>query len=748
MDRNTSSHLTMKRLLCFVCLCLLTGCDTKEEVSTPSTPSQMTAIQPVNTISARKPQPWETPEDLLLYVARHQHTENEKSNALSQAIKFLMETDNLEHACDMVQLLDTPKWQDEAYTQLVTKLIQDNQIDSALNLARKIESPSQRDTAFERITCNLIENEEIQQARKITGQMSGSKVKSKTLKEIWRALIVQSGVEQTLIEIRALTDPDERDLALALSATFLVKKNPNRALELIPEIQSEQYQQIAAFNLAWSFQETHQWNAAMKLTNKVSADKKSLILLQIALQMARANQIEQALDVAWEIKNPNRQRAAIYSIADELIQLRQFQRAQDLVLQINNTEVKQVDHEEQIEHLAYVVSQLVKAGEIDRAIQLAPHIDPKVYGEYMVLDKIVELLINAEKWEQALQLTETFQSAEVYASISSCLAKQKKFPQALEFALKIKDGYQQSTAFGKLVKQLLDSNEIEQACQIIQKIDNTEYQRDDSITYDYHDAQHQWHTTVPVFHQMITKLIAADQTDRALEVTQTLNESEQKCEAIEFLVSELVKTKKYFEAVEIALNTSADLKDKSKIQQTVANRLVEAGEFQLAQRLAAQTHDPELQAEVQCEIAIQLARKGEVIKAQELTQNLNHFGWKPEAQVEIVFALIRSKQLKQAVTVTQNIVHAKLKPKAERELVTALLNGGQLEQATTIACETWEERDRLPALHEVTRQLTRESLLKSNPYPGLKNRYHKLKPTFTPEEKQLARQIVAAIQDD
>tara|TARA_R110002167_G_scaffold148524_2_gene341500 strand:- start:9349 stop:11388 length:2040 start_codon:yes stop_codon:yes gene_type:complete len=677
-----------------------------------------------NATSAREPQPWDTPESLLLFVVRHQPTGYEKEFGLTQAAVSLVDAADLTQACESVRLMKSPERQVKAQKRQITKLIYTDRTNLALELARKMESPSQRGAALNQIAQILINEGDVPQARAIAKQMTDLKSKAKVIRAIARTLKSQADIEQALNEGRALIAADERDLTLCCVVVQLANKDEIRqATALMPEIRSEDQQKIAAGALAGANIRAGQIGSAISLIRQGGVDPYDTLRYEISHKLVKSNNIEQALEVALEIETLNYQSSMIYSIAKKLMELHQFQRAQEVILLINKTAQNKKEEKERFSALASFAGLLLEHSNLDQIKDFATHVDIEVFRYYKFFEKLIEKQISQGKLEQALQLTETFPEADIFAAVSLHLAKQGQFKQALEIALKIKDGYHRSAALAPLVVQLLKANELDQAFMVLQKMDDTGFQCTGPESRRYHDSPHHWHPDKYVYEKMIEKLLEADKLDQALEVPQMLHEPKEKCVYTEHLVEELIKMEKHKEAIDVALNFTADAKFKSRLLRTATSYLIKAGEFQQARKLTQQIPYLELRAEVHYLLAYQLTQKLDFIQSHEVRVS--------------------------ASKIIKKIEHTSLIPECTRKLVTALIKAGELPQATTIACRIEEDPEKLPALYEVTRELTKGSPLKYKP-TNQKGTFHdhKLKTTFTPEEQQLARQIVATIQDD
>ncbi|QDV48888.1 hypothetical protein [Gimesia fumaroli] len=724
MDRNTSPHFKRQSLLWVVCLCLLTGCETKEEVSTPSISPKVDSDKTTEANGApdQAPQPWETPEDLLLFVTRHQPSGYEKDFALSQTAVACVDAEDLSYASRTIRLIRTPERQKKTQKRQILKLIYTDRNAQALKLAGKMKSPAERGRAQHRIASKMIKDGAVTQARNIVKQMTDLNSKYKVVQLLSGTLKTEADIEQAIEESRSQL-ADERELTLCCVAVRRANLDQiPQATALLRELRSAEYQQIAAGTLARSQLKAGQIGSAMSLVRQGAVDPYDSLRYDISRQLKDSSNIEQAIQVAQEMEYLDYQTRAIYYIADKLLELNQPQRAQEVILLVNKAAQNEEEEKERFSTLASFAGQLLKQGNLDQIKEYAAKLDIEVFRYYKFFKKLIENQLKQGDLEQALQLTETFPEADIYAAASFHLANQGQFDQAREIALKIKDGYHRSAALAPLVVQLLKTNELDQAFAVLQKMDDTGFQCTGPESRQYHDSPHHWHSDKYVYEKMIEKLLDADQLERALAVTQLLNEQKEQSVYTGYLCEQLIKREKFQAACDVALNFSAETKYQARVLRTTYIALQKAIERQWARELTQQTSIPELKAELHLKLAS---------KFRELQDP-------PESQKERLAAKKMIKKLEQT----------RLNPECARNLVTALIEAGELTQATNIASRIEDRLEKLPALYAVTQELTKGTPLEYSPYPKGTIRDHKLKPTFTPEEKQLARQIVAAIQDD
>lgn len=721
MFRYTSSQVTKWSLCGIVALSLLTGCETKEEVTPPAAivGADSPKAKPTHTPQQQTLQAWETPEELLVFVTRHHPPNYEKDWALTQTAVTCVDAEDLSYACRSIRLMRTPERQKKAQTRQILKLIYTDRNEVALKLADKMESPAERDTALKLIATKMIKDDAVTQARDIVKQMTELNSKSEVIESLANTLKTEADIEQTLKESQAQS-ADERDLTLCCVAVRRANLNQIPQVEaLLQELRSEEYQQIAAGALARAQLKAGQIGSAMSLVRQGAVDPYDSLRYDISRRLMDAGNTAQATQVAQEIEYLKYQTGAIYYIATKLVELNQPQRAQDVILLVNKTAQNEEEEEERFSTLASFAGRLLEQGHLDQIKDLTALVNIEVFRYYKFFEKLMEQQIKQGDLEQALKLTETFPPADIYAAASFQLANQGQFDQALEIALKIKDGYHRSAALAPLVVQLLKANQLDQAFAVLQKMDDIGFQCTGPESRQYHDSTHHWHYDYYAYQKMIEKFLDADQLERALAVPQLLIEQKEQSVYTGYLCEQLIKREKYQAACDVALNFSAETKYQARVLRTTYIALQKAIERQWARELTQQTTIPELKAELHLKSAS---------KYQELKDE-------PESRKERLAANKIIKALEQP----------RLNPECARELVTALIEAGELTQATNIACRIEDRLEKLPALYAVTQELTKGTPLEYCPRPKGTIRTHKLKASFTPEEQRLARQIVDAV---
>jgi len=402
--------------------------------------------------------------------------------------------------------------------------------------------------------------------------------------------------------------------------------------------------------------------------------------------------------------------------------------------------------------LLKLIYQLVESDELDQAIEACQILEADSFNKGIAIEEIVKQLLRMDQLKQALQFAQAFKQSEdqlvTLELISKGLAEQGKLERALRLAESMTQSQQKESAVGAVVDRLVAAGHIQQALSIIQRHADLDLLANTFDPFLYHDADHEWHQTIPVYQQIVNHFIIAKKYQHARKVTHLLQDPQQRDTATQYLVGELVIAEQYDEVLDIAIHYPGDSYSRSDIQSATVDNLVEAGQTPLAEKLAELLQNRDLLAQAKARHVMQVARKGELEQAQKMVSNITHLKWKPEAQAEIVSALIHKQQFDTAIEMVKKIEHASLKPEAEETLITALIESDRQPQAIGVACDIWDPKFRAPALLKVAEQLATKPLLKKNPFFGNMMTHRIMKTTFAPEEQQLARRIVDAINAD
>ena len=118
-------------------------------------------------------------------------------------------------------------------------------------------------------------------------------------------------------------------------------------------------------------------------------------------------------------------------------------------------------------------------------------------------------------------------------------------------------------------------------------------------------------------------------------------------------------------------------------------------------------------------------------------------GTKAFALSKIALALAEAGDFKQAVEVAQKIENARFKTSALSDIASALAKAGDSNQAVEVAQKIENAKYKILALSNIAMTLATEPISENKKDDRA---VHLMKKSFTPKEKQLAKQLVEAVQ--
>ena len=211
--------------------------------------------------------------------------------------------------------------------------------------------------------------------------------------------------------------------------------------------------------------------------------------------------------------------------------------------------------------------------------------------------------------------------------------------------------------------------------------------------------------------------------------------------------------------IEDARSKASALRTIVSIQRTVAANLVRAGKFKQAVEVAQKIEDASSKiialrdiASAQKTVATKLARAGQFKQAVEVAQKIEDARSKAFALMDIASAQAKAGDKKQALATLKQALEVAQKIEDVISLTiiaSKLARAGEINLAVEFAQKFEDARRKELSLWMITMTLATE------PIPEIKMDTHyrlgrlvvrRMKKTFTPKEKQLAKQLVEAIQ--
>ena len=185
---------------------------------------------------------------------------------------------------------------------------------------------------------------------------------------------------------------------------------------------------------------------------------------------------------------------------------------------------------------------------------------------------------------------------------------------------------------------------------------------------------------------VVRDLVAVGEFDRALELTQTIEETKSMLDMVNMIIAALIRDRQFQHALEVAraMDQRTQLPGYPSTLVTTIGALAMAGQWEQASQAAREMPPGRDQQSAFRTTAAVLAGKGQVDKAIELAQLINHdldgfVSW------EIVSAHIERGEFEQAQKMVESIKPVHHKVPALCRLVDALCAAGHFDQAVIVA---------------------------------------------------------------
>tara|TARA_R110002111_G_scaffold229327_4_gene290570 strand:- start:9326 stop:11179 length:1854 start_codon:yes stop_codon:yes gene_type:complete len=248
------------------------------------------------------------------------------------------------------------------------------------------------------------------------------------------ALVIQANtghLEQVMKQLQDLEDDNVHELLLCDIISMLAENaQPDKALELLPQLTEEQNKKIFARKIALAFAEAGQGKKALTLMqNHRLIQENDHSSREVMITLAKTGQLEQALEMIEEMVTPQEKSNGACDIARTLAEQGDFQSAEKVARKITepNTyyyclckitgEVRKTGDVVYSEKLFQLINDkslidtyqrilavdLAKAGKFEESMKIASRItNPKTKSEALI--KIASTLAEAGKAEQAVEV--------------------------------------------------------------------------------------------------------------------------------------------------------------------------------------------------------------------------------------------------------------------------------------------------------------------------------------------------------
>ena len=391
---------------------------------------------------------------------------------------------------------------------------------------------------------------------------------------------------------------------------------------------------------------------AAKLLNKKVP---SSLYKQLALKLFdQALQVTKTIStfVSSLVSSDNRtkgyyQDIALQSIALELVKIKHFDQAQQLISKISRKRVKS-------RALSLFAIELTKAKQkakastiFNQAIKEANGIS-KSEDKASALASIISELAKSQRFDQALQVANTisihYAKASALASIISELAKSQRFNQALQVVKICEDNHTRFSALGSIALELAKSQRFDQALQAANEIPSSNQ---------YNAKMLAAIAAEMAINQQIE--LASTTFDQALQVVQNEKTLYNKSNVLEFIAAQLAKGQQFERALDVA-GLISDHHSKSSAFVSISSELAKSQRFDQALQAANTISISYYEASALGSIALELAKSQRFDQALQVANTISENDDKARLLSAIATALAKNQQSELANTTFERAI--------------------------------------------------------------------------------------------
>lgn len=462
--------------------------------------------------------------------------------------------------------------------------------------------------------------------------------KQRILQTIVNTLIEQDKWEQALdiIETEEIDGYEAEHLRRFIAIRAAIKGKFSFAELLANSLEDKSARNSALLQVVINLAEAGNTERALQIIQSLpeGLSDKSRALEAVARELAAQGKVEQALEVARTIESEEHKAVAL-SLAGEV----------EEALQLAAT-LKEVD---QTRTLGSMARALARVGEFDQAIKLAKSL-PRSTFQGEVLYNIVTSLVEAEQWEQALQVTKLMQDD---------YRRENRF---VKLPSEVFITNARSLALVKIATGLKEKGQLDRALEVAQSIDGSGRK---IVAKDYKES---------ALREIAVAFVRAGQLNKALGITQTTENSYDDGQ----VAIELSKLGKFDQALEIA----RDLENEFALV-NIAIELAKIGKLEEAEEIAQSLKNEVHQREIFVGIAQLLVKDGKVQEALQLTPQV------PPSQKHFIIGAIAEElvlvNFNYGVELFQTLEEEEYKSAVARRMAVGLVTKNQVHRALQLA---------------------------------------------------------------
>jgi len=369
----------------------------------------------------------------------------------------------LEEALEVAKTIEVPWAKAEALSSIASALARAGRLEEALEVARDIEWPWRKAEALSFVASALAQTGRTEETKAALVEALEA---AEAIKEPWWIPRALSSIASALDQAG---QPEE--------AEAILKEALHIQIAIIEQLSGKAG--LLSF-LASLLAQTGQVEEALQVARAIEEpDEKARALSRVASSLAQTGRpeeagaiLEEAFEVARTIREPWEQAKALSSVASSLAQMGQLEEALEVARTIEKPDEKAEALSSITSYLAQM-GQIKKAGAtIEEALQVAMAIEqPSEKAE--ALPSIASSLAQAGQPEEALEVARTIEEpwhkVRALSSIASAFAQAGRLDEAIDVAGAIEWPFWKAKAFPSIASALAQTGQVEKARAVLKE---------------------------------------------------------------------------------------------------------------------------------------------------------------------------------------------------------------------------------------------------------------------------------------
>lgn len=383
MPRNRFPLLSSLYLPWLISVSLCTGCESRQRPTPAPSPTQSQAAAepspaelvpdqpapnqstPITVPVQSEPAPRETPAGLLLFIAEHQQTYEERTAALKDVAQALLSSGIQDQVDGLLLEMNSAQNKDELLKQL--SLLQKKKTDpSRWNNNQSIDRVAQK-------VRELIVTGKQEEALKLARTIPDAGDRSRSLFEIIAGLADAGQIDQALAlaEDPQLLDADRQNAQYHVVRALIAAQQIQKALRIARQMNSpaddssaERYQDYSFEIIVEALAQAGEISQALKVLKLIEDDlTQSAVLTNLFQTLFKQKQEHQAVEIAESFQNEPDRSIALASLAHVWLEAAKVQRALQTVDQIT-------EQSEKVWVLESITRKWMEEGQLSKTVSL------------------------------------------------------------------------------------------------------------------------------------------------------------------------------------------------------------------------------------------------------------------------------------------------------------------------------------------------------------------------------------------